>query len=50
MNNIRWYQASMQLLCVLESPKIILLHYLGTGSVSDLAKGIKTALDTQAKS
>jgi hypothetical protein len=33
-----------------ESPKIILLHYWGTGSVSDLAKGIKTALDTQAKS
>jgi Domain of Unknown Function (DUF1259) len=33
-----------------ESPKIILLHYWGTGSVSDLAKGVKTALDTQAKS
>lgn len=33
-----------------ESPKIILLHYWGTGSVSDLAKGIKTALDTQVKS
>jgi hypothetical protein len=32
-----------------ESPKIILLHYWGTASVSDLAKGIKTALDTQAK-
>jgi hypothetical protein len=32
-----------------ESPKIILLHYWGTGSVSDLAKAIKTALDTQAK-
>jgi len=32
-----------------ESPKIILLHYWGAGSVSDLAKGIKTALDTQAK-
>jgi hypothetical protein len=26
------------------------LHYWGTGSVSDLAKAIKTALDTQAKS
>ena len=33
-----------------ESPKIILLHYWGTGSVNDLAKAIKTALDTQAKS
>jgi hypothetical protein len=33
-----------------ESPKIILLHYWGTGSVSDLAKAVKTALDTQAKS
>jgi len=32
-----------------ESPKIIMLHYWGTGSVSDLAKSIKTALDTQAK-
>lgn len=33
-----------------ESPKIVFLHYWGTGSVSDLAKAIKTALDTQAKS
>ena len=33
-----------------ESPKIILLHYWGTGSTSDLANAIKTALDTQAKS
>jgi hypothetical protein len=33
-----------------ETPKIVFLHYWGTGSVSDLAKGIKTALDTQAKS
>ena len=32
-----------------ESPKIIFLHYWGTGSVSDLAKAIKTALDTQSK-
>lgn len=32
-----------------ESPKIILLHYWGTGSVNDLATAIKTALDTQAK-
>lgn len=33
-----------------ESPRIVFLHYWGTGSVSDLAKGIKAALDTQAKS
>ncbi len=33
-----------------ETPKIVFLHYWGTGSVSDLVKGIKTALDTQAKS
>lgn len=33
-----------------EAPKIVFLHYWGTGAVSDLAKGIKTALDTQAKS
>lgn len=33
-----------------ESPKVIFLHYWGSGSVNDLAKGIKTALDTQAKS
>jgi len=33
-----------------ESPKIILLHYWGTGSVSDLAKAIKTALNNQAQS
>jgi hypothetical protein len=33
-----------------ESPKIILLHYWGTGSVSDLAKSVKTALTSQGKS
>jgi len=33
-----------------ETPKIVFLHYWGAGSVSDLAKGIKAALDTQAKS
>lgn len=33
-----------------ESPKIVFLHYWGSGSASDLAKTIKTALDTQAKS
>lgn len=32
-----------------ESPKIILLHYWGSGSVSDLAKAIKTALNNQAQ-
>ena len=31
-----------------ESPKIVFLHYWGTGSVSDLAKAIKTALNSQA--
>lgn len=33
-----------------ETPKIVFLHYWGTGSVSDLAKAIKAALNTQAKS
>lgn len=33
-----------------ETPKIVFLHYWGTGSASDLAKAIKTALDTQGKS
>lgn len=32
-----------------ESPKIIFLHYWGAGSVSDLAKAVKAALDTQSK-
>lgn len=32
-----------------ETPKIVFLHYWGAGSVSDLAKGIKTALGTQSK-
>jgi hypothetical protein len=32
-----------------ETPKIVFLHYWGAGSVSKLAKAIKTALDTQAK-
>lgn len=30
-----------------ESPKIILLHYWGAGRTADLARGIKSALDTQ---
>lgn len=33
-----------------ETPKIVFLHYWGAGSVSDLAKAVKTALDTQEKS
>jgi hypothetical protein len=32
-----------------ESPKIIFLHYWGIGPANDLAKAVKTALDTQAK-
>jgi hypothetical protein len=30
-----------------ESPSIVFLHYWGTGPANDLAKGIKSALDTQ---
>lgn len=30
-----------------ESPRIIFLHYWGTGPANDLAKGIKSALDSQ---
>ncbi len=33
-----------------ESPRIVFLHYWGAGTVNDLAKAIKAALDTQAKS
>ena len=32
-----------------ESPRIVFLHYWGVGSTTDLAKGLKTALDTQKK-
>jgi len=32
-----------------ESPRIVFLHYWGAGAVSDLAKAIKAALDTQSK-
>jgi hypothetical protein len=32
-----------------ESPKIVFLHYWGIGATSDLAKGVKAALDTQKK-
>ncbi|WP_411726773.1 DUF1259 domain-containing protein [Methyloglobulus sp.] len=33
-----------------ESPKIVFLHYWGVGSVNDLAKAIKSALNSQAHS
>jgi hypothetical protein len=33
----------------MESPRIVFLHYWGVGPTSDLAKGLKTALDTQRK-
>ncbi len=32
-----------------ESPRIVFLHYWGTGTVTDLAKGFKAALDAQSK-
>ncbi len=32
-----------------ESPRVIFLHYWGVGSTSDLAKGLKAALDVQNK-
>jgi hypothetical protein len=32
-----------------ESPRIVFLHYWGVGATSDLAKGLKAALDTQKK-
>ncbi len=32
-----------------ESPRIVFLHYWGVGPTSDLAKGLKTALDAQKK-
>jgi uncharacterized protein DUF1259 len=32
-----------------ESPRIVFLHYWGVGPTSNLAKGLKTALDTQKK-
>lgn len=33
-----------------ESPRVVFLHYWGIGTTSDLAKGLKAALDTQKKS
>jgi hypothetical protein len=32
-----------------ESPRIVFLHYWGVGSTSDLAKGLKAALNAQKK-
>src|SRR5215472_4964039 len=32
-----------------ESPRVVFLHYWGVGATTDLAKGLKTALDTQKK-
>jgi len=32
-----------------ENPRIVFLHYWGVGSTTDLAKGLKAALDTQKK-
>jgi hypothetical protein len=32
-----------------ERPRIMFLHYWGVGRAQDLAKGVKAALDTQAK-
>jgi hypothetical protein len=33
----------------MESPKVVFLHYWGVGSTTDLAKGLKSALDTQRR-
>src|SRR2546427_1686607 len=33
----------------MESPRILFLHYWGVGPTTDLAKGLKAALDTQKK-
>jgi len=32
-----------------ESPRVVFLHYWGVGATTDLAKGLKSALDTQRK-
>src|SRR5215831_5638629 len=32
-----------------ENPRIVFLHYWGVGPTTDLAKGLKSALDTQKK-
>ncbi|MBI3540651.1 MAG: DUF1259 domain-containing protein, partial [Deltaproteobacteria bacterium] len=31
------------------NPRVIFLHYWGVGSTTDLAKGLKAALDAQKK-
>ena len=33
----------------MENPRIVFLHYWGVGATTDLAKGLKAALDTQRK-
>ena len=33
----------------MENPRIIFLHFWGVGSTTDLAKGLKSALDTPTK-
>ncbi len=33
----------------MESPRVVFLHYWGVGPTTDLAKGLKAALDTQTK-
>jgi hypothetical protein len=40
---------SLQNHMVGESPRIVFLHYWGAGTVSDLAKAVKAALDSQPK-
>jgi hypothetical protein len=34
----------------MESPRVMFLHYWGVGATSELAKGLKAALDTQKRS
>jgi hypothetical protein len=34
---------------IMESPRVIFLHFWGIGKTTDLAKGLKVALDTQKK-
>jgi hypothetical protein len=32
-----------------ENPRVVFLHYWGVGPAQELARGVKSALDTQAK-
>ena len=32
-----------------ENPRVVFLHYWGVGPAQELARGVKAALDTQAK-